>query len=371
MNNKEHALLIVLEGTDCSGKETHSKAVVKMLCDQGYLAHRITFPDYESDTSALVKMYLNGDFGKDLDPKIASTFYAVDRVASFHKSWKKLYDDPKNIIIADRYTTSNITHQCAKIAALDQKKEFIEWLEEFEYGTLGLPRPDKVLMLDMHWLAVGYIKSARPVENKTGMKNDIHEDDKDHIKYAYENVKYLAGHLGWEPVMCTSSYTSFEVSLYTHADIKDSLKDMDVIQMDIYNRVTKMFSEYPSVEDGRLTWFDLENATQVGHWYIDVCKVKVELEVLSYKRLNRYGFNIRTIYNASGVPDINGIMKKVLSKKGIMDFISEINAPRKNKLDESSDVEVYNLFVRAGEMINKELSLIINTMKYEAGGTNG
>ena len=112
---------------------------------------KITFPDYESDSSALVKMYLNGDFGKnpgDVNPYVASTFYAVDRFASYKTKWGKNYESGE-IILADRYTTSNMVHQAAKIQDLAEKDAFLDWLWDFEFNMYKLPVPDCVFFLDM------------------------------------------------------------------------------------------------------------------------------------------------------------------------------------------------------------------------------
>ena len=144
-------ILIAIEGTDSSGKQTQSELLYKKLCDEGINARLVSFPAYESDSSALVKMYLAGDFGnnpKDVNAYAASTFYAVDRFATFRKDWGKDYDNG-TVIIADRYVPSNLIHQASKIDTVKEKKEFIEWIDELEYKHLGLPRPNVTLFLDM------------------------------------------------------------------------------------------------------------------------------------------------------------------------------------------------------------------------------
>ena len=142
--------LIVLEGLDGSGKGTQTALLAEALVKQGRSLRQITFPDYDSPSSALVRMYLNGEFGtdpEDVNPYAASAFYAVDRFASFRKDWKKDYDQG-SVILCDRYATSNMVYQMGKSPRKEWDR-YLEWVEDFEYGKLGLPRPDLVLYLDM------------------------------------------------------------------------------------------------------------------------------------------------------------------------------------------------------------------------------
>ena len=140
--------LIVLEGLDGSGKATQAKLLAEHLAAQGVPVQKITFPDYASDSSALVKMYLSGEFGQrpdDVNAYAASTFYAVDRFASYKTRWGNVYRQ-NGLIISDRYTTSNAVHQCSKLPPMHWDG-FLEWLFEFEYKKLGLPAPDAVVYL--------------------------------------------------------------------------------------------------------------------------------------------------------------------------------------------------------------------------------
>ena len=134
--------LIVLEGLDGSGKATQAKLLKAHLKEQGFSVREITFPNYESDSSALVKMYLAGQFGQhpdDVNAYAASSFYAVDRYASYKKDWGSFYENG-GIVIADRYTTSNAVHQCSKLPP-EQWEEFLHWLFDYEFHLLGLPAP--------------------------------------------------------------------------------------------------------------------------------------------------------------------------------------------------------------------------------------
>ena len=139
--------LLVIEGLDGSGKATQAKLLASHLAESGRKVMEITFPDYESDSSALVKMYLSGQFGDkpdDVNPYAASSFYAVDRYASYKTKWGSFYE-AGGIVIADRYTTSNAVHQCSKLPP-DQWEGFLRWAFEYEYRLLGLPAPDAVFI---------------------------------------------------------------------------------------------------------------------------------------------------------------------------------------------------------------------------------
>jgi len=139
--------LIVFEGTDGSGKATQAKLLAAHLAESGCKVMEITFPDYESDSSALVKMYLSGQFGDkpdDVNPYAASSFYAVDRYASYKTKWGSFYEEG-GIVIADRYTTSNAVHQCSKLPP-EQWDDFLRWAFDYEYRLLGLPAPDAVFI---------------------------------------------------------------------------------------------------------------------------------------------------------------------------------------------------------------------------------
>ena len=139
--------LLVIEGLDGSGKATQAKLLASYLAESGCKVMEITFPDYESDSSVLVKMYLSGQFGDkpdDVNPYAASSFYAVDRYASYKTKWGSFYE-AGGIVIADRYTTSNAVHQCSKLPP-EQWDDFLRWAFDYEYRLLGLPAPDAVFI---------------------------------------------------------------------------------------------------------------------------------------------------------------------------------------------------------------------------------
>ena len=142
--------LIVLEGLDGSGKATQAGLLYEALCGRGEQAMKITFPNYESDSSALVKMYLGGAFGQDVNDVnayAASSFYSVDRYASYMKYWRNFYESD-GLVIATRYVSSNAIHQMGKLPQ-EEWDSFLSWLSDYEYEKLGLPRPNRILFLDM------------------------------------------------------------------------------------------------------------------------------------------------------------------------------------------------------------------------------
>lgn len=195
--------LIVIEGVDCSGKETQTVSLYNALLTEGRKVKRISFPDYESDSSALVKMYLRGDFGKsayDVNPYTASAFFAVDRFASYKTKWGEDLKD--GIVIADRYVTSNMVHQASKMDKSDEKTEFIKWLCDFEYEKLGLPRPDMVIFLDMPPEISAKLNLDRKNKITGELVKDIHESDLNYLKKSYDNAHFVAKNQNWRRIEC-------------------------------------------------------------------------------------------------------------------------------------------------------------------------
>ncbi|WP_124098788.1 thymidylate kinase [Ruminococcus sp. Marseille-P6503] len=198
-NNKR---LIVLEGLDGSGKTTQFRLITEYFKSKGVKIKPISFPDYDQPSSALVKMYLNGEFGTDaqsVNAYAASSFYAVDRYASYKSFWEKDYNDGV-CILAARYTTSNCIYQMVKLER-NCWKEYIDWLCEYEYGRLELPEPDMVIFLDMNV----EISQRLMTERYSGdeHKKDIHEADVGFLKKCREAALYSADRLGWKIVKCS------------------------------------------------------------------------------------------------------------------------------------------------------------------------
>lgn len=197
MNGK----LIVIEGLDGSGKATQAQKLFEKLKEQGKQVIKVSFPDYSSNSSALVKMYLNGEFGSDpnqVNPYAASSFYAIDRFASYTKNWKKFYLDG-GTVIADRYTTSNAIHQCAKLPK-EQWKNFINWLFHYEYELLGIPEPYRTLYLRVDPEVSQKLMTKRYQGDEE--RKDIHEADLKYLRRSREAADYCATELGWTLIEC-------------------------------------------------------------------------------------------------------------------------------------------------------------------------
>ena len=193
--------LIVLEGIDGSGKATQSALLEQKLKAEGKEVMHISFPDYDSDSSALVKMYLAGQFGKDpgdVNPYAASLFYAVDRFASYRTKWKDFYEKG-GIVIADRYTTSNMVHQMTKYEEEKERKDFLTWLEKTEYEELELPRPDLVILLD---IPLSISENLVKERAKQGGTMDIHEQHLDYLKKCHDAYQELVTMYGWQKIAC-------------------------------------------------------------------------------------------------------------------------------------------------------------------------
>ena len=201
---KKKCKLIVIDGLDGSGKATQSKLLAERLNGMGYKARTISFPDYESDSSALVKMYLGGKLGDspdDVNAYAASSFYAVDRVASYINTWGRDCTE-YDYIIADRYTTSNIIHQMAKLPA-DERDSYIEWLFDYEYNRLAIPAPDMVIFLEVDPAISQKLIYGRYQGDES--KKDIHEADFQYLLRCRTSAMYAIEHLGWERIDCTEN----------------------------------------------------------------------------------------------------------------------------------------------------------------------
>lgn len=192
--------LIVIEGLDGSGKATQAKRLTEALVEKGIPVREVSFPDYGSDSSALVRMYLSGQFGtdpQDVNAYAASSFFAVDRFASYKKDWCRDY--ARGVVIADRYTTSNAVHQCSKLPK-EQWEDFLNWLFDFEYKKLGIPAPDRVIYLNVDPAVSQALMTARYSGDEN--KKDIHERDIAYLRHSREAAAYCAENLGWETVDC-------------------------------------------------------------------------------------------------------------------------------------------------------------------------
>lgn len=192
---------IVIEGLDGSGKATQSKILAEKLMAQGKNIKKLEFPDYSNPSSALVKMYLGGEFGdkpSDVNPYAASAFYAVDRVASYLKFWKEGYQGD-TVILSDRYATSNIIYQMSKLEK-SQWDEFIEWQEDFEYNKLSIPKPDLVIYLDVEPEVSQKLMLKRYGGDND--KKDLHEKNLAFLLECRKSALYAAEKCGWIVINC-------------------------------------------------------------------------------------------------------------------------------------------------------------------------
>lgn len=193
--------LIVFEGIDGSGKSAHYKRVCERLESDGIEYRHIVFPRYDKESSALIRMYLGGEFGTspaDVNAYTASSFFAVDRYAAYRTDWGESYDKG-GFVLSDRYTTSNAVHQGAKLAD-DELEPFFEWLYDFEYVKMGLPKPDLVIYLDVD-IDISLARMRRRQE-KNHTDADIHEQDVSYLKNCLRVADRAADYYGWTRIPC-------------------------------------------------------------------------------------------------------------------------------------------------------------------------
>ncbi len=196
--------VIVIEGSDGSGKETQTRLLYEYLLAQGRPVRKVTYPNYESESSALVRMYLGRAFGDDafaVNPYVTSAFYAVDRFACYLKDWKAFYE-AGGTVICDRYVTSNMLHQAAKLDTSAEKAAFLDWEYDFEYVKGGLPVPDHVFFLDVPPEVSARLMRERANKITHEAQKDIHEANPDFLRRSYENSLFLTEKYGWERIVC-------------------------------------------------------------------------------------------------------------------------------------------------------------------------
>ena len=196
--------LIIIEGSDGSGKETQTNLIYEKMVKLNYNIRKIAFPNYESPASEPLKMYLSGDFGSDVNDVnayTASTLFAVDRFASYNQDWKTFYQSG-GIIISDRYTTSNMVHQASKIEDNEEKNRFLDWLIDLEWNKMELPRPDMVIFLDVSPELSQKLMNERKNKITGEEKKDIHENNFEYLKNSYINAIGLAKKYNWEIISC-------------------------------------------------------------------------------------------------------------------------------------------------------------------------
>lgn len=193
--------LLAIEGLDGSGKQTQSALLKDALAAASYKVASIDFPRYGKKSAVLCEAYLHGDLGGRADEVgayAASTLFAVDRYASYLMEWREAYER-SDFLVADRYTTSNAIHQCGKLPR-GEWEGFVSWLYDFEFGKLGLPRPDEVFYLSMPVSTSEELLAARYAGDES--KKDIHERDDFYLRLSHEAAEWCCTRLGWERVEC-------------------------------------------------------------------------------------------------------------------------------------------------------------------------
>ncbi len=219
--------LIVIEGTDGSGKSTQFQLLTERLVAEGTAFRKLVFPRYSEPSSALIRMYLGGAFGTDpkaVNGYAASAFYAVDRYASYKQDWGEWYE-AGGVVISDRYTTSNAVHQASKHQP-EERKAFLNWLYDFEYRLLGLPKPDLTIYLDVTTDCTE--KLMRHREQETNTKADIHEQDMNYLATCRQAGREAAVYSGWTVIQCV------------HDGVMRSIAD---IHEEIYTQVKRLLEE--------------------------------------------------------------------------------------------------------------------------------
>ena len=227
--------LIVIDGLDGCGKATQADRLYKRLKGMGLNVHKVSFPDYESDSSAAVKMYLNGELGTDpskLSPYMCSLFYSIDRGIQFCKELNDIYNQPDSILICDRYISANIIHQGSKISNLIDREKYFEWMYDLEVNKVGIPKEDITVVLTLPIEVSQALMTSRYHDDDS--KKDIHESDMKYLEKCYHTVssavKYL-NKIGYN---------------WVHLDCSDhgkGVRTIDDIESDIWNIVKDVLDD--------------------------------------------------------------------------------------------------------------------------------
>lgn len=220
----EKGKLIVFEGAcDGIGKSTQLNLLRNRIEIDGEVVISHHFPTYGTYHGAPVEKYLSGDLGKieDLNPYFINSLYAVDRGCAWYSNLKSLYEEGK-ILLFDRYTTSSLLYQAAKIKDIEEKKRFLDFVEDFEYNKLGIKKPDRVIFLYTPFDMATKLRDAR--KDNDGILNDLHERDIDYMKEVYDNAMFVAEYLSWDMIKCNDG---------------DKMRSREDIHEEIYKLVRK------------------------------------------------------------------------------------------------------------------------------------
>ncbi len=218
--------LFVIDGTDGSGKQTQFEKLQNRLTEDNVKYKVVSFPNYESPSSSLVKMYLSGEFGEDpkqISPYIASTFYAADRYATYKKEFEEYYQNG-GIILADRYTTANMVHQAGKIEKEEEREKFMNWLFDLEFNLYGIPKPTEVFFLNMPTAIAQELMKNRENKFSHTQEKDIHERNGKHLEESYRAACSVSKKYGWYEIQCAPN---------------GKLKTVEEIHEEIYKEVKR------------------------------------------------------------------------------------------------------------------------------------
>lgn len=198
--------IIVFEGLDCCFKETNAKTLKKKLEKDGYKVKLLSFPNYDSDSSFFIKKHLNGELcGLEAEEVYqVSLYYALDRVITMKKENIYKYIEEGYIIILDRYITSNMIFQSSKLKTVKEQINYINWLKDLEYSKLNLPKPDKIIFMDMPVEISSKIIAKR--KNKSGEDNDIYESNNKFMNHVRRVGLRIARRERWDIVSCVDSF---------------------------------------------------------------------------------------------------------------------------------------------------------------------
>lgn len=224
--NKKGKLIIIESGTDGSGKATQTLELYNSLIKEYTNVKKITFPNYDSPACQPVKMYLNGEFGTDptkVNPYAASTFYAIDRYASYMKEWGEFYNNG-GIIISDRYVSSNMVHQATKMNNKEEREKYLDWLYDLEFNKFELPKPDCIIFLDLKPEISEKLRENRMNKITGESEKDIHENNIEYMNMCYKNSIEIANKYNWNIVRCYED---------------NKIKSIDNIKNEIYKVVKK------------------------------------------------------------------------------------------------------------------------------------
>lgn len=221
--------LIVVEGIDGSGKNTQTNLLIARLRATGLKADTLSFPRYQqSFFGAEVGNYLNGTFGSmdSIHPKLPSLLYAGDRFEAKPELLEML--SANDVVICDRYTSSNAAHQTAKIKDPIKKQEFLDWLDRLEYEVYGLPRPTATIFLSVPPVHADELVELKPKRRYTDKVKDMHEADRNYLVRVYEQYISLAQTLPrWHVLDCANG---------------DKLRSIDAISDDLFLLVNSVIS---------------------------------------------------------------------------------------------------------------------------------